>query len=96
MVNNLSQNVAYSLRGVLKDVTQQYKENLRAEIAYVIARKSERRLTNIKSLVEFIRNILNEVVDVSSFYIALHDIEKNELYLPAFYDNGNKDIGKES
>jgi PAS domain S-box-containing protein len=95
LVQNLPQNVKFSIRGIIKDVTQQYKENLRAEIAYVIARKSERRLTNIKSLVEFIRNILSEVVDVSSFYIGLHDVEKNELYLPALYDEESKEMGVE-
>ena len=93
--DNLPKNKTHSLRGVIKDVTQQHKENLRTEIAYVIARKSERRLTNVKSLVKFIRTILNEVVDVSSFYIALHDKPKKELYLPAFYDDDSKYIGKE-
>jgi PAS domain S-box-containing protein len=95
LVHNLAQNVDFSIRGIIKDVTQQYKENLRTEIAYVIARKSERRLTNIKTLVEFIRVILSEVVDLSSFYVGLHDVEKNELYLPAFYDQESKRMGVE-
>jgi len=95
LVQNLSQNVKFSIRGIIKDVTKQYKENLRTEIAYVIARKSERRLTNIKTLVEFIRVILSEVVDLSSFYVSLHDVEKNELYLPDFYDQESKEMGQE-
>jgi two-component system, NarL family, sensor histidine kinase NreB len=83
---NIKLKSAFSLRGVLKDVTEKKTENLRKEIAFLIAAKSQRRLTNVKSLVKFIHTTLEEVADVSNFYIALHETDKNELYMPIFID----------
>ncbi|MBL4594295.1 MAG: PAS domain S-box protein [Flavobacteriales bacterium] len=83
---NLPKGAVFGLRGVLKDVTKKYKESLRVEMAYLIAEKSQRRLTSIKHLAEFIHNTLEKVMNVSNFYIALHDVDKNELYMPVFID----------
>ncbi len=90
-----SKKIAFSLRGVLKDVTEKYIENLRIEMAYLIAEKSQRRLTNIRLLAEFIQGTLSKVMNVSNFYIALHDSKKNELYMPVFTDENSKEFGAE-
>ena len=93
---DLLRGAAFGVRGIIKDVTKKYKEKLRTEIAFLIAQKSERRLTNVKSLVEFIRNSLMNVIDVSNFYIAIHEADKNVLYIPVIYDDEISLIGKET
>lgn len=93
---NLLLGAKYGFRGVVKDVTKKYKEKLRTEIAFLIAQKSERRLTNVKSLVDFIRNSLMNVLDVSNFYIAIHEADKDALYIPVIYDNEDVSFGRES
>ncbi|MGB0882663.1 MAG: PAS domain S-box protein, partial [Vicingaceae bacterium] len=85
--DNLLPGAKYGIRGVLKDVTKKHKEKLRTEIAFLIAQKSERRLTSVKSLVEFIRQSLMNVVNVSNFYIAIHEKEKNNLFFPIVFDD---------
>ena len=82
----IASNGTFSIRGVIKDVTKKYKENLRLEIAYLIAQKSQRRLTNINLLSEYIYHTLKNIMNVSNFYIALHDVDKNELNMPIFID----------
>lgn len=96
MTTNLIQGASYGLRGVVKDVTKKHKEKLRTEIAFQIAQKAERRLTNLKLLVEFIRDSLMNVVDVSNFYIAIHEEDKDVLYIPVIYDNESSLFGKET
>lgn len=86
VTETLPKKTEYLLRGVIKDVTKQFKENLRKEIAYLISEKSQRKVIGIKSLAKLIHHTLNKVVDASNFYIALHDSEKNELYLPIIID----------
>ena len=95
MTTNLIQGASYALRGVIKDVTKKHKEKLRTEIAFQIAQKSEKRLTNLKSLVEFIRESLMNVIDVSNFYIAIHEVDEDLLYIPVIYDNESSLFGKE-
>jgi len=94
--DDLIRGASYGIRGVVRDVTKKYKEKLRTEIAFLIAQKSERRLTSVKSLVEFIRNSLMNVIDVSNFYIAIHEVGKDVLYIPVIYDAERTLFGKES
>jgi PAS domain S-box-containing protein len=84
--NNLQKNVAFSLRGVLKDITKKYKENLRFEMAYLIAEKSQRRLFNLKNLGEFIYETLKKIINISNFYIVKLNEDKNQLVFSYFKD----------
>ena len=90
ITENLPAGVAFSLRGVCRDVTQKVKENLRIEIAYLIAEKSQRRLINLNQLGKFIYDTLNEIIKVSNFYIAVYDRDTDIINFPYFKDKYSK------
>ena len=92
---NLPEGISFILRGVVKDVTKKFKENLRIDIAYLIAEKSQRRLTEVKSLVKYVHKLLGNIMSVSNFYIAIHDKKKDEIYMPIFYDECSNKLGAE-
>lgn len=76
--------IEFTLRGVLKDVTQMYKEILRSKIAYVIAERSKHRLVNLKSLCSYIHEAISELIAIPNFYIAVK--EEEQIFFPYFKD----------
>jgi len=88
---NSEQDKAYGLRGVFKDVTQKVNEQLRREIAFEIAEKSQRRLINLTMLGEYIYKTLKNSIKLSNFYIAVLDEENKQLIFPYFKDKYTKE-----
>jgi len=84
VTEDLPKNAAFSLRGVLRDVTSSYKENLRFEIAYLIDEKSQQKSVSLTSLLEYMHAVLKGIISVPNFYVALLDDE--HLFFPYFED----------
>jgi PAS domain S-box-containing protein len=82
---------SYSHRGVIKDVTTKVKEQLRIDIAFLIAEKSQRRLINLNLLGEYIHKILKNVINISNMYIAILDNDNNKVIFPYFVDKHTDD-----
>jgi len=87
ILENLEQGVAFSLRGVLRDVTKQYKENLRSEIAFLIAQKTQNRLFSLNSFGEFIYNTLKGIFNITNFYIVQKNHENTRITFPFLWIN---------
>ncbi len=80
------QDGSYGLRGVFKDLTKKVEEQLRKEIAFKIAEKSQRRLINLNLLGKYIYETLKDVIHLSNLYIAMLDKEKINVIFPYFKD----------
>ena len=81
---------AFSLRGVIRNITGKVYAELRKEIAFKIAEKSQRRLINLNRLGKFIFETLKEVINLSNLYIAVLDEENKEIFFPYFKDQYTK------
>ncbi|MGE0562290.1 MAG: PAS domain S-box protein, partial [Flavobacteriales bacterium] len=74
------------IRVVPRDVTDIRNDVIRKDISYLIAKKTQRRITNIYSLSEFIHNILGNIIDNSNFSIALINRHENKIEFPIYFD----------
>ncbi|MBV6484270.1 MAG: hypothetical protein KFKLKKLM_00765 [Flavobacteriales bacterium] len=74
------------IRAVIRDVTEKRKEELRREIAYLIAKKSQRQLVNIKAIAEYVYFILKNIVETTNFYIAVNNSSTKTIDFLVFHD----------
>lgn len=74
------------IRVVARNVTDKRNEELRKEISYLIAKKAQRRITNINSLAEYIYKLLSNIIDTSNFKIALIKEDKGIVDFPIYVD----------
>lgn len=74
------------IRAVIRDVTEKRKEEIRREIAYLIAKKSQRQLVNIKAIAEYVYFILKNIVETTNFYIAVNNSSTKTIDFLVFHD----------
>lgn len=74
------------IRIVARDVTEKRNEEIRKEISYLIAKKTQRRITNIRSLSEYIYHVLGNSLDTSNFHIVLANQENKTIDFQVFVD----------
>lgn len=74
------------VRIIARDVTEKRNDEKRKEISYLIAKKTQRRITNIQSISEYVYKILANIINTSNFYIALVNKENNTIDFPVFVD----------
>lgn len=84
--------VPIEARFFIKDVTESFNEEIRKEIAYVIAKKSQRRVININTISEYLYNMLGRVTDVSNFYISFFNEADKTISFPVYADGENNNI----
>lgn len=80
------------IRIIARDVTEKRNDNIRKEISYLIAKKTQRRIVNIQSISEYVFKILANVISTSNFYIALVNKENNTIDFPVFVDQKLKNF----
>lgn len=78
-----------------RDITESINEEIRKEIAYVVAKKSQRRVININTISEYLYQMLGKVIDVSNFYISFFDELEKTIFFPVHADSENNDIAFE-
>lgn len=74
------------IRVIARDVTEKRSEEIRKEISYLIAKKTQRRITNVQSISEYVYKLLDNIINTSNFYIALVNKENNTIDFPVFVD----------
>ncbi|MBI2279613.1 MAG: PAS domain S-box protein [Bacteroidetes bacterium] len=74
------------IRIIARDVSEKRNEEIRKEITYLIAKKTQRRIININSLAEFVHKILGKIIDTSNFHITLTNKENNTIDFIVFSD----------
>lgn len=79
-------NQILEVRSVVRDITENRTEELRKEVSYLIAKKSQRQLVNFNSLSEYVYLTLKSIIDTSNFYIALTNEENNTIDFVVFVD----------
>lgn len=65
---------------IIRDITENKKNELIQTVSYNIAREANRRVTDIKTLSKAIHAELCNIIDAKNFYIALYN-EKDNTYL---------------
>ncbi len=75
-----------------RDITESINEEIRKEIAYVVAKKSQRRVININTISEYLYNMLGRVTDVSNFYISFFNEANQTVFFPVHADGENNKI----
>ncbi len=78
-----------------RDITESINEEIRKEIAYVVAKKSQRRTININTISEYLHNMLGKVTDVSNFYISFFNEVEKTVFFPVYADGENNSIAFE-
>jgi len=89
----IENNKPTEIRVVARDVTDKRIDEIRKEISYLIAKKTQRRITNFNSLAEYIHKILGNAIDTSNFSICLLNLNNNTIDFPIFYDDKLKTKG---
>ena len=74
------------IRIIARDIGEKRNEEIRKEITYLIAKKTQRRILNINSLGEFVHKILGNIIDTSNFHITLINKENNTIDFIVFAD----------
>lgn len=87
--------IPIEIRIIARDVTEKRNEEMRKEISYLIAKKTQRRIININSLAEFVHKVLSNIIDTSNFHITLINKENNTINFIVFADQKVKieDVG---
>ncbi|MCB9174132.1 MAG: PAS domain S-box protein [Flavobacteriales bacterium] len=78
--------IPIEIRVVARDVTERRNDEIRKDISYLIAKKTQRRITNINSLSEYIYKVLGNIIDNSNFSIALLNQTENKIDFPIYFD----------
>lgn len=78
-----------------RDITESINEEIRKEIAYVVAKKSQRRTININTISEYLYKMLGRVTDVTNFYISFFNEVEKTIFFPVHADGENKSIAFE-
>ena len=80
------------IRMLARDVTETVFEDIRKEIAYIIAKKSQRRVIDLNTISEYLYNMLSRVIDVSNFYISFFNEYEKTIFFPVYSDGVNNNI----
>lgn len=80
------------IRLILRDVTATVFEDIRKEIAYIIAKKSQRRVIDLNTISEYLYHMLARVIDVSNFYISFSNTRDKTIFYPVFSDGENNSV----
>ncbi|MCA9919445.1 MAG: PAS domain S-box protein [Anaerolineales bacterium] len=73
------------LEGVISDITERFESELLQKAVYRIAAEAHTNIT-LDELYQVIHENLAPVLDVTNFYIALYDEERNQIDVPYFVD----------
>ncbi|PCI95874.1 MAG: hypothetical protein COB15_11690 [Flavobacteriales bacterium] len=82
----LPEKFSFQLIGKFKDVSKKTKQNLRIEIAYLIAEKAQQRHVDLNSFCHFIYQTIKVRINVPNFYIVV--LKGDQLDFPFFKDKG--------
>ena len=74
------------IRVIARDVSEKRNSEIRKDISYLIAKKSQRRITNVQSISVYVYKLLANIINTSNFYIALVNKENNTIDFPVFVD----------
>lgn len=75
-----------------RDITESINEEIRKEIAYVVAKKSQRRAININTISEYLYKMLGRVTNVSNFYISFFNEAEKTIFFPVHADGEDNKI----
>lgn len=75
-----------------RDITESINEEIRKEIAYVVAKKSQRRTININTISEYLYKMLGRVTNVSNFYISFFNEVEKTIFFPVHADGESNKI----
>jgi len=68
------------MSAIIRDITEKKKAELLQSVSYNIAKETNRRITDVKTLSKAIHKEICKVVDAKNFYIALYS-KKHKTYL---------------